>query len=221
LFDAAGEIAVLFVEFADEDEAGFLHFVEKFPDPTGADFHTAHAVDKDDCGVRGPDGGHGFTVEVGEAGCVDETDVIVLPLAVKRLGVDGDFSVQLVRQAIDVARAIGDSPMAVDGLGDEERGVNHRGFATGRMADDGDGADFRSVNRHRKISKKIPAKGLLPVFLAVRDSCAVSQKVRVNQEQITSRRATLVSRAKTFEKWGPGGVQKSFEKVLASNRENG
>ena len=89
LFDHPEEIAIFFIEFADKNQPGLFHRVEQLPNSPRADFHTGHAIHHDNRRVRRANRRHRVAVKIGKTRRVEQTDLVVLPLAVKRLRVNG------------------------------------------------------------------------------------------------------------------------------------
>ena len=110
LLHAPEEVAVLLVELADENQPGFLHFVEHLPDAARPNLDAAHPVDHHNRRVRRADRRQRVAKEIGKPRRVQQGDPMALPLAVERLGVNGDLAFDLVGQTIRGAGPVGDPP---------------------------------------------------------------------------------------------------------------
>ena len=152
LFDGLEEIAVFLVELADKNQPRLLHQVEEFPDAPGTDLNTGDAIDHHDRRIGGSNGSHGVAVKIGKAGCVEQADLVVLPLAMEGLGVNGALPGKFVRQIVDIAGSTAGAAMFFHGLGDKQNRIEQRSLAAGRMANHGQRPNLRDIHRHTVFS---------------------------------------------------------------------
>ncbi|GIW10783.1 MAG: hypothetical protein KatS3mg061_1840 [Dehalococcoidia bacterium] len=81
LLDRACEVGIFAVQLVDEEEAGQVRRLGHLPVQLSANLDPRDRVDDEDGGIRHPQRFAHFAHEVGVAGCIEEVDLVITPLA--------------------------------------------------------------------------------------------------------------------------------------------
>ncbi len=104
--EQADEVDVVGVHLGQGDQPAELEADGLLEDAPGVDLDARWGRDRQDEVLDGGEGAEGVADEVGVAGAVDQVDLLVLPLAVEQVAVDGEMPAFLLVLDVGDARAV-------------------------------------------------------------------------------------------------------------------
>ena len=140
--DGIVEVGIAVVELVEEEHHGFLGGHGVTPSVLGGGFDAGLGVDGHDGGIGSGEAGYDVTGEIGEAGSVEDVDLLVVDDGVHHRGVDGDLTIHLDLTIVGNGVLFFRASFSVDDLAFEKHVFSEGGLAGLGRTDQGDVPDL-------------------------------------------------------------------------------